>query len=109
MFTRALMLVAGLVLIGVVDSAAGAEDTSGGRWYVGGGLGAATGLDLCSAFNPGFTTAPATITVPSPTATETPASRTAFGCIAVAKWNPLARAMSASLRRTSLLPMPMIK
>lgn len=52
------MLVVGLALIGVVDSAAVTEDTSGGRWYVGGSLGAATGLDLCSAFNPGFTTAP---------------------------------------------------
>ena len=47
----------GLVLMSVVDSDAVAEDTSGGRWYVGGGLGAATSLDLCSAFNPGFTTA----------------------------------------------------
>ena len=52
------MTIAGLALISIVNSVAFAEDTSGGRWYVGGGLGAATGLDLCSAFNPGFTTAP---------------------------------------------------
>jgi len=58
MFTRALMLAAGLALISAVDSVAVAEDTSGGRWYVGGGLGVATGLDLCSAFQPGFTTTP---------------------------------------------------
>ncbi len=57
MFTRASMVAAGLVLMSVVDSDAVAEDTSGGRWYVGGGLGAATSLELCSAFNPGFTTA----------------------------------------------------
>ncbi len=58
MSTRLLMTIAGLALVSVINSVAGAEDTSGGRWYVGGGLGAATGLDLCSAFNPGFTTAP---------------------------------------------------
>ena len=58
MSTKLLMTIAGLALISIVNSVAFAEDTSGGRWYVGGGLGAATGLDLCSAFNPGFTTAP---------------------------------------------------
>jgi OOP family OmpA-OmpF porin len=52
------MIIAGLALISVINSVAFAEDTSGGRWYVGGGLGAATGLDMCSAFNPGFTTVP---------------------------------------------------
>ena len=57
MFTRMLMAVAGIVLLGATGSIAVAEDTSGGRWYVGGGLGAATGLDLCGAFQPGFTTA----------------------------------------------------
>ncbi len=41
MFTRALMVAAGLMLMSVVDSDAVAEDTSGG-------LGAAAGLDLCS-------------------------------------------------------------
>jgi OOP family OmpA-OmpF porin len=52
--------VAGLVLISVISSSALAEDTSGGRWYVGGSLGAATGMDMCSAFHPGFSTAPGT-------------------------------------------------
>ncbi len=58
MSTKSLMIIAGLALISVINSVAFAEDTSGGRWYVGGGLGAATGLDMCSAFNPGFTTVP---------------------------------------------------
>lgn len=58
MFIRTLMAIAALLLTGAVDSIALAEDTSGGRWYVGGGLGAATGLDLCSAVNPSFITTP---------------------------------------------------
>ena len=58
MSTKLLMTITGLALISIVNSVAFAEDTSGGRWYVGGGLGAATGLDMCSAFNPGFTTVP---------------------------------------------------
>ncbi len=58
MSTKSLMIIAGLALISVINSVAFAEDTSGGRWYVGGGLGAATGLDMCNAFNPGFTTVP---------------------------------------------------
>lgn len=48
--------VTALVLLSVLNCTAIAEDTSGGRWYVGGGLGAASGLDLCNAFTPGFST-----------------------------------------------------
>lgn len=58
MSRKFLMAIAGLTLVSLVNSVTFAEDTSGGRWYVGGGLGAATGLDACSAFNPGFTTVP---------------------------------------------------
>ncbi len=58
MFTKASMVAAGTMLACALCSVAAAEDTSGGRWYVGGGLGAATGLDLCRAVTPGFTTTP---------------------------------------------------
>lgn len=60
MITRSLWVAVALLLMTVGASVAVAEDTSGGRWYVGGGLGAATGLDLCSAVNPGFTTSAGT-------------------------------------------------
>ena len=59
MYMRALVVSVALVLIAAVTSVT-AEDTSGGRWYVGGGLGTATGLDLCGAFHPSFTTTPGT-------------------------------------------------
>lgn len=52
------MAATALMLMSTVDSVVVAKDTSGGRWYVGGCLGAATGLDLCSAFTPGFSTTP---------------------------------------------------
>jgi OOP family OmpA-OmpF porin len=60
MLTRILTAIAGLALLSMVTSAAYAEETSGGHWYVGGGLGGTTGMDLCSAVTPGFTTTPGT-------------------------------------------------
>lgn len=60
MITRSLRAAVALLLMTVGASVAVAKDTSGGRWYVGGSLGAATGLDLCSAVNPGFTTSAGT-------------------------------------------------
>ena len=52
------MAATALVLMSMIGSVVVAEDTSGGRWYVVGSLGAATGLDLCSAFTPGFSMTP---------------------------------------------------
>ena len=60
MLTRTHTVIAALALLGTLGDAAHAADTSGGRWYVGGGLGATTGLDLCTAANPGFSTTPGT-------------------------------------------------
>jgi len=60
MSTRAFLAATALLFMTAVGPIAVAEDTSGGRWYVGGGLGAATGLDLCSAVTPGFTTSAGT-------------------------------------------------
>jgi len=60
MFTRAILAAAGIAAILMALPHVRAEDTSGGRWYVGGSLGAATGLDLCTAVTPGFNTTPGT-------------------------------------------------
>lgn len=58
MLTRALLAATGAALLLYGSLPAHAENTSGGRWYVGGGLGAATGLELCDALTPGFTANP---------------------------------------------------
>lgn len=60
MHTRTLVAAACVVLLGLLESAALAEDTSGGQWYVGGSLGATSGLDLCDSVTPSFVTAPGT-------------------------------------------------
>lgn len=57
MIKRAFLAAAGIAAI-LVIAPVRAEDSSGGRWYVGGSLGAATGFDLCSAVTPGFRTTP---------------------------------------------------
>ena len=59
-FPAAAAVAAMLAAMPVVTPPVLAEDTSGGRWYVGGSLGAATGLELCSAVTPGFNTTPGT-------------------------------------------------
>jgi OmpA-OmpF porin, OOP family len=58
MSTWKLVAIAGLVLMSALGSIAHAEDKSAGRWYVGGSLGATSGLDLCTAVTPGFKTTP---------------------------------------------------
>ena len=58
LFRRTLQAASGIVILLLVAASVQAENTSGGRWYVGGGLGAATGLDLCDAVTPGFVTNP---------------------------------------------------
>ena len=60
MNARIFSAVAGIAAMVLLAAPAPAEDTSGGRWYVGGSLGAATGLDLCAAVTPGFNTTPGT-------------------------------------------------
>jgi len=56
MHPRTLVAAACVVLLGLLESAALAEDTSGGQWYVGGSLGATSGLDLCDSVTPSFVT-----------------------------------------------------
>ena len=56
MHVKAFVMSAALVLMSTASQVAVAEDTSGGRWYVGGSLGATNGLDLCDAFHSSFTT-----------------------------------------------------
>jgi opacity protein-like surface antigen len=56
MNAKALVASVALALISTIAPMAFAEDTSGGRWYVGGSLGATNGLDLCDSFHPSFMT-----------------------------------------------------
>lgn len=58
MALRTLLAASGFAVMVLAVPSALAEDTSGGRWYVGGSLGAATGLNLCPAVTPGFNTTP---------------------------------------------------
>lgn len=60
MWTKTTLVGAVLFLAATVAPAAMAQDTSGGRWYVGGSLGGQTGLDLCTAFHPNFSQTPGT-------------------------------------------------
>jgi opacity protein-like surface antigen len=58
--TRTLTAIVGLTLLSLAAGSAYAQNKSRGHWYVGGGLGASSGLDFCSAVTPGFTTVPGT-------------------------------------------------